>query len=223
MSLLVTPEDLSRELAASQPPLLIDLRPAENYCENHLPGAVHLDLFGISSVDTDPAPLKAFFWIIEHLLASRGVSNDVAGRRLRRHVRHSGGARVLVSRVFRPSEHARARRRLQRLDARGAAGDAAGAEAKADRVDRHARPKDSRRLERCERSARKRRMPSFSTREATASIAAPPCGPREAARCRAPCTWSGRTISAPDGAFKSAAELRQMYEHAGVTPDREKS
>src|SRR4029453_7233167 len=78
MSLLVTPEQLSRELAAAEPPLLIDLRPVENYCENHLPGAVHLDLFGISSIDTDPAPLKAFFWIIEHLLASRGVSNDVA-------------------------------------------------------------------------------------------------------------------------------------------------
>ena len=78
MSLLVTPGQLSRELAAAEPPLLIDLRPVENYCENHVPGAVHLDLFGISSIDTDPAPLKAFFWIIEHLLASRGVSNDVA-------------------------------------------------------------------------------------------------------------------------------------------------
>ena len=78
MSPLVTPEDLSREVASTEPPLLIDLRPAEAFCANHLPGAVHLDLFGISSVDTDPAPLKAFFWIIEHLLASRGVSNDVA-------------------------------------------------------------------------------------------------------------------------------------------------
>jgi thiosulfate/3-mercaptopyruvate sulfurtransferase len=77
MSLLVTPDDLSRDLASSRKPVLIDLRPAEQFCENHLPGAVHLDLFGISSVDTDPAPLKAFFWIIEHLLASRGVSNDV--------------------------------------------------------------------------------------------------------------------------------------------------
>jgi thiosulfate/3-mercaptopyruvate sulfurtransferase len=77
MSLLVTPEELSRELTAERKPLLIDLRPAEDFCENHLPGAVHLDLFGISSIDTDPAPLKAFFWIIEHLLASRGVSNDV--------------------------------------------------------------------------------------------------------------------------------------------------
>src|SRR5512134_3598639 len=78
MSLLVTPEELSRELAFPKRPLLIDARPAENFCEDHLPGAVHLDLFGISSVDTDPAPLKAFFWIVEHLLASRGVSNDVA-------------------------------------------------------------------------------------------------------------------------------------------------
>ena len=76
MSLLVTPEQLSEELTAPQAPLLIDLRAVENYCENHLPGAVHLDLFGISITDTDPAPLRAFFWIIEHLLASRGVSND---------------------------------------------------------------------------------------------------------------------------------------------------
>ena len=39
MSLLVTPEELSRELESSAP-LLIDLRPVEDYCENHLPGAV---------------------------------------------------------------------------------------------------------------------------------------------------------------------------------------
>jgi thiosulfate/3-mercaptopyruvate sulfurtransferase len=78
MPLLVTPDDLLREMESSPPPLLIDLRPVEHYCENHLPGAVHLDLFGISSIDTDPAPLHAFFWIIEHLLASRGVSNEVA-------------------------------------------------------------------------------------------------------------------------------------------------
>lgn len=78
MSLLVTPDDLSHELSSPLKPLVIDLRPAENFSENHLPGAVHLDLFGISSVDTDPAPLKAFFWIIEHLFASRGVSQDVS-------------------------------------------------------------------------------------------------------------------------------------------------
>ena len=77
MALLVAPEELSGELAAGRSLLLIDLRPVDEYCGKHLPGAVHLDLFGISSIDTDPAPLNAFFWIIEHLLASRGVSNDV--------------------------------------------------------------------------------------------------------------------------------------------------
>jgi thiosulfate/3-mercaptopyruvate sulfurtransferase len=77
MALLVTPEELAGELAGGRAVLLIDLRPVEDYCGRHLAGAVHLDLFGISSIDTDPAPLKAFFWIIEHLLASRGVSNDI--------------------------------------------------------------------------------------------------------------------------------------------------
>jgi thiosulfate/3-mercaptopyruvate sulfurtransferase len=37
---------------------------------------VHLDLWGLSLTDTDPAPLKSFLWIIEHLLAERGVDMD---------------------------------------------------------------------------------------------------------------------------------------------------
>ena len=53
---------------------VLDLRPAEQFAAGHLPGAVHLDLFGVSLVDTDPAPLDAFLWIIAHLLATRGVS-----------------------------------------------------------------------------------------------------------------------------------------------------
>ena len=77
MSPLVTPEDLSQELQGTAKPLLIDLRPTEEYCAGHINGAVHLDLFGVSAIDTDPGPLKAFFWIIEHLFASRGVSSDV--------------------------------------------------------------------------------------------------------------------------------------------------
>jgi thiosulfate/3-mercaptopyruvate sulfurtransferase len=75
--LLISPVDLSQNLKSDQKPLLIDLRPADDFAGKHLPTAVHLDLFGLSIIDTDPAPLKAFFWIIEHLFASRGVSNDV--------------------------------------------------------------------------------------------------------------------------------------------------
>jgi thiosulfate/3-mercaptopyruvate sulfurtransferase len=75
--LLVSPQDLDGELKRPQALLLVDLRPAEEFASRHLPGAVHLDLFGLSIVDTDPAPLSAFFWMIEHLFASRGVSGDV--------------------------------------------------------------------------------------------------------------------------------------------------
>jgi thiosulfate/3-mercaptopyruvate sulfurtransferase len=75
--LLVTPAELSREFHGGPRPLLLDLRPAEAFATDHLPGAVHLDLFGLSIIDTNEAPLKAFFWIIEHLLASRGVSSEV--------------------------------------------------------------------------------------------------------------------------------------------------
>ena len=74
--LLVSPRALSSELTGPTPPLLLDLRPAEQYASGHLPAAVHLDLWGISLIDTDPAPLRAFLWIIEHLLAERGVSSD---------------------------------------------------------------------------------------------------------------------------------------------------
>lgn len=76
--LLVSPEKLASELEADPSIVLLDLRPAESFAANHLPGAVHLDLFGLSLVDTDPAPLKAFLWMIEHLLASRGVGTDRA-------------------------------------------------------------------------------------------------------------------------------------------------
>ena len=34
-------------------------------------------------------------------------------------------------------------------------------------------------------------------------------------------TSSGRRTSTTDGAFKPAAELQRMYEHAGITPDKE--
>jgi thiosulfate/3-mercaptopyruvate sulfurtransferase len=73
--LLVTPLELSRILDTTgvTRPLLLDLRPPEAYTEGHIPGALHLDLWGVSLVDTDPAPLKAFMWMIEHVLAVHGV------------------------------------------------------------------------------------------------------------------------------------------------------
>jgi len=84
--LLVNPNELASLLGVSSgsatgrpmkvdtnTPILIDLRPAEVFVTGHIPGAVHLDLYGLSLVNTDSAPLDAFLWMIAHLLMTRGV------------------------------------------------------------------------------------------------------------------------------------------------------
>jgi thiosulfate/3-mercaptopyruvate sulfurtransferase len=73
--LLITPHGLAHALgqAGSPRPLVLDMRPPDAYAAGHVPGATHLDLWGVSLIDTDPAPLKAFMWMIEHVLALHGV------------------------------------------------------------------------------------------------------------------------------------------------------
>ena len=220
MSPLVTPEDLSRELASSRPPLLIDQRPTESYCAGHLPGAVHLDLFGISSIDTDPGPLRAFFWIIEHLLASRGVSDDAAvvvyddtsGIRAARafwFLEFFGHANT---RVLDGGFNAWARQRLpvtqqaQPPNPSGWSGarvkdvladwrDVSGRLNRTDAIIVDTRS-DGEYRGTVVRSARGGAIPGAVHLEWTNNLS-------------------------PDGTFKSPVELKQMYEAAGVTPDRE--
>ncbi len=74
--MLVTPGQLARELNGETPPLLLDLRPAESFAQGHLRGAIHLDLWGLSLIDTGEAPLRAFTWMIGHLFSLRGVTPD---------------------------------------------------------------------------------------------------------------------------------------------------
>jgi thiosulfate/3-mercaptopyruvate sulfurtransferase len=71
--LLTAPAALKDALESAAKPLVIDLRPAEDFAAGHVPGAVHLDLWGVSLVDTDPGPLNAFMWMIDHLFNLRGV------------------------------------------------------------------------------------------------------------------------------------------------------
>jgi thiosulfate/3-mercaptopyruvate sulfurtransferase len=56
----------------------MDLRQPEAYANGHIPGARSFDIFGISLIDTRPEPLKAFLWIIEHLIQAKGVNTDSA-------------------------------------------------------------------------------------------------------------------------------------------------
>ena len=76
--LILTPHDLAHALGqtASPRPLVLDMRPPDAYASGHVPGAIHLDLWGVSLIDTDPAPLQAFMWMIEHVLAIHGVESS---------------------------------------------------------------------------------------------------------------------------------------------------
>jgi thiosulfate/3-mercaptopyruvate sulfurtransferase len=72
-NLLTTPDELARSLNSDHRPLVLDLRAPEDFANGHIHGAIHLDLWGVSLIDTDPAPLRAFMWMIEHLFNLRGV------------------------------------------------------------------------------------------------------------------------------------------------------
>ena len=73
--LVLSPRELASLLEANPDgkPQLLDLRPPEAYAAGHIPSAIHIDLWGVSLIDTDPAPLKAFMWMIEHVMAVHGV------------------------------------------------------------------------------------------------------------------------------------------------------
>lgn len=56
--------------------VIIDTRPAPEFCAGHIEGAAHLDLYGISLNDTAPGPLAAFTWMLAYLMEIRGVDYD---------------------------------------------------------------------------------------------------------------------------------------------------
>ena len=81
--LLIAPRELGGALGmtsvAPAPPLaalpvVVDTRPAESFAQGHIPGAVSLDLWGFSLIDTDEAPRAAFLWMIHHVLEQRGIN-----------------------------------------------------------------------------------------------------------------------------------------------------
>jgi len=75
-TLLITVPELGAKLSGGTSLCIIDTRPAEDYAKGHIPGATHFDLFGLSLVDTREAPLNAFMFMIHHVLELRGVTND---------------------------------------------------------------------------------------------------------------------------------------------------
>ena len=73
--LLWTPEQLRARIGdrTAADLVLVDTRPAPDFCAGHIEGAAHLDLYGISLNDTGPAALAAFTWMLAYLMEIRGV------------------------------------------------------------------------------------------------------------------------------------------------------
>ena len=200
--------------------VVIDLRPAEAFARGHLPGAVHLDLWGVSLIDTSDAPLRAFMWMIGHLFSLRGVTPD------RPVVVYEHDSGLRAARAFWFLEY------LRHPDAAILDGGFAGwvkhgrpttTEAVAPEPSQwHGTPDDSRLATWSQVSSR---LHDPATTIVDTRSDAEYYG--EAVRAKRGGAIPGavhlewKENLSPNGAFKSPDELRAMYAQAGVTPDHE--
>jgi len=217
--LLVTAAALAAELSRDARPLILDVRPAEQFARGTLPGAVHLDLWGVSLIDTDPAPLRAFLWMIHHQFTLRGVD---ASRRIVVCDENSG---LRAARAFWFLEYFR-HPDVRVLDGGFGAWTRSGGAIDRDPVTPSASTWPE--AEDVSRLATWRDVLAGVGDPAVAMLDARTDGEYYGTLVRAKrggavpgavhIEWTHNL--APDGAFKPAAELRAMYDAAGITPDR---
>ena len=218
--LLTTPTELSTAIGGPSKPLVIDLRPAEDFAAGHIPGAVHLDLWGVSLVDTDPAPLKAFMWIVDHLFNLRGVDARTPV------VVYDEQSGMRAARAFWFLEYF-GHQQVQVLDGGFGAWLKAGLT-----VTRETAPPPKstwagapqEKAIATWRDVKDRLgkpgvvvLDTRSDAEYTGTLVRAKRGGRIPGAVHV--DWA-RNL-APDGTFKAPDDLRAMYEHAGVTPDKE--
>ncbi len=217
--MLIPAGDLAVALRSGIPPLVLDVRPAEQFARGQIPGAVHLDLWGVSLIDTDPAPMRAFLWMIHHQFVLRGVNAERAV------VICDENSGVRAARAFWFLEYFR-HPDVRVLDGGFAAWRRAGGAIDHDPVVPVAvnwpEAEDVSRL--------------ATWRDVAAAVGDPAAAILDT---RSDGEYDGTVVRArhggaipgaihiewthnlgTDGTFKPAADLRSMYEAAGVTPDR---
>ena len=218
-TLLTTASELQRKLGAENL-CIVDVRPAEDYANGHIPGATHFDLFGLSLIDTSDAPLKAFMFMIHHVLELRGVNEskevvfyeDNSGMR---------AARGLWFLEYYGHPNAKM------LDGGFRAWKAAGAPVTSD-----AKPPKTASFKIAERrdvlattddvlrSLSQKQIAILDTRSEGEYLGTHVRAARGGAIPGAiHIEWTDNL--APDGKFKSNEELKAMYDKAGITPEKE--
>ena len=218
-TLLTTASELQRKLNAENL-CIIDVRPAEDYANGHIPGATHFDLFGLSLIDTSDAPLKAFMFMIHHVLELRGVNEskevvfyeDNSGMR---------AARGLWFLEYYGHPNAKM------LDGGFRAWKAAGAPVTSDATPPKTAPfKIAERRDVLAttddvlRSLGQKQIAILDTRSEGEYLGTHVRAARGGAIPGAiHIEWTDNI--APDGKFKSNDELKAMYDKAGITPDKE--
>ena len=217
--LLTTAAELQSKLGTADL-CVIDVRPAEDYAKGHIPGATHFDLFGLSLIDTTDAPLKAFMFMIHHVLELRGVS---ASKEVVFYENNSGmrAARGLWFLEYYGHPN------VKMLDGGFQAWKAAGAP-----ITTESAPPKAATFEIAERrevlatvddvlhSLKKKEIAILDTRSKGEYLGTQVRAARAGAIPGAVhVEWTDNL--APDGKFRSNDELQGMYAQAGITPDKE--
>lgn len=70
--LVISTEELKSNLK-NKSYCIVDTRPTHEYIDGHIPGALHLDLFGLSLNDTQQQSYDAFMWMMSYLFQQRGL------------------------------------------------------------------------------------------------------------------------------------------------------
>ena len=218
-SLLITVSDLQKKLGSANL-CIIDVRPTEDFARGHIPGASHFDLFGLSLVDTSDAPLRAFMYMIHHVLELRGVNQT------KEVVFYEGNSGMRAARgVWFLEYYGHAN--VKMLDGGMQAWLAAGAPVTTDGT----APKTAafKTAERREVLATADDMLRALDRKDTIILDTRSAGEHFGTTIRAArggaiphsihIEWTDNLDAA--GKFKSNEELKAMYDRAGVTPDKE--
>jgi thiosulfate/3-mercaptopyruvate sulfurtransferase len=217
--LLIDPAELTRRMR-TRSVVVIDARPASAFAAAHLPGAVHLDVFGMSLIDTRPGPLAAFEWMVRHLFELRGLTRE---QPVVVYEEDSGMRAARIVWLLELFGHADARLldggiRRWRAEGGPLTRDAEEPATTSLVVERH--PERLATVEDVVAALDRSGVTIVDTRsraEYTGELVRAARG--GAIPGAVHLEWT-RNL-APDGRYRPAAELRAMYAQAGITPERE--